>query len=264
VRLGLPVSVITPRFLGQCAMALHMLSVPYGTLHPCPTVDMFLENAAQGRVSGCLSLATDRAVAGLAGSIGGGSRAHLLYETEEKEMCPFLSDLSCAETRLHDARGLVRLSRDEDQGPAPRSVNVSAWRTRTLISGLSQFLVSAKRHPSRTPEADALLDQWARVIQQLTRYPVALFASDSSPLGESEWAELAKRIDPHAAQPVVCALFHGTLAEYASAFDGPRPSPPDGKRLMRLGWCAVALSTGMFTYTSQPPKDARVIDVNCN
>lgn len=259
VRLGLPISVITPRVLGQCAMALHMLSVPYGTLHPSPGIDLFLENAAHARVTTCISLATDRAVPGLAGSIGGGSRVHLLHETEEKEMCPFLADLSCAETRLHDARGLVRLYHDAS---GTRAVSVSVWRTRALLLGLSRFLLSAKRHAARTPEADALLDQWAHVVTQLTRLSVAQLAGERSPLSETEWADLAKRIDPHAKQPAVGALFHGTLAEHVSALDGAKAGPPDGRRLMLLGWCAVALSSGAFAYTSQPPKEARLLTIN--
>jgi hypothetical protein len=266
VRVGLPIETVTPRVLGQCAMALHLVAVPHGSLHPCPELGAcFLARSSPDAVEGTLTVSTDRAVPGRPLAIGAGMPVHLAFRLEPNEPCPFLANLACLETRVHHAKGAVRTYRDDG---ATAETPIPLWRTRTLLTGLARFLVSARKHASRTPEAEALLGAWAAVLNTLVGperpgglSATALLAGDTDRLHPSQWARIAAEQERLCPCGATDALFHATLPEYARLFGGGACVSPEA--LLRLGWCAVAASTGLFSYATEPKPGHAVFTVQC-
>lgn len=247
VRMGLPIDTLTPGVLGQCAMALHVVAVTHASLHPCPELPFFLAMQSRGPVAGALAVSTDSAA-----RAGTGPTVYLAYALEPNEPCPFLASLSCLETRLRHRTGLVRSYHAE----AAHETSVPLWRVRTLLTGVARFLVSARKHAKRSPEADALLVRWADVLDSLVPdrpagvSAAALLASDADRLSAAQWEALAKRQEALCPCGATGTLFHAELTTYARAFAPGSDYCVSAEALLRLGWCAVAASTGKFRYTT--------------
>lgn len=293
VRTGLPLGVnaITARMIGHCAMALHVMCQRAGVLHEAPEAHVFMglaDDRPCARVPGPSDSAdvNTEVVAVQLGASGGG-RIGLRYSIQPGEVVPFVANLVCAQRCYPPGSRKVRVYHS---GAYIECADTRAWRTRTLLVGLSRFLLSLlEGRPPRadcdalTTRASILCTAWAAVIDEIVRPALEAKSDDSldrlrqlaapvDPLTPTQWQALARAVyeattaehsrpppktrsaKATAAAPAAAAAsvhpFHGAAHEYCAA-----PKAPSAQALLRLGWGAVALSTGVFAVDLATPPD---------
>jgi hypothetical protein len=157
--------------------------------------------------------------------------------------------LACAERCAPGARQVYSFAETRYTPCA----NIHAWALRLLLTGLCRLIASAR--PLATPEAAALLDSWASVVDSVAlsrlrrRHPSAESAARAlatdveGVLEEADWEAIAASAGRTRTQRM---LFTGDVSDYCALFSRDEPVPLRGPALLRLGWCAVATSTGLF------------------
>ncbi len=290
VRLGLPAREVTRRVLGQCAMALHLAAVSECLFVEQPDSDAFLCAPAVAGAHVCVSL-----VLGTSGTplpvwlrLEVGDPIPFLAESGTAW------HISAAQGRSDPAQPATALAVPR----AAATALYARRAFDALVQGVCVFVDSFARHAGADEDARAWLATWRAALNRLLEEPLRAYAKQARALDpacaglvdleaclardsgtDAVSFVVSRRRSPYLAsdtqQGGVLRAEAETLWRRASTI-GLRPGEPTlfgadaaevctavgddavFSRLLRLGWLALALSSGAFSF--ERPVDATADD----
>ncbi len=218
VRMGVPISRMTPAVLGQCAMALHVLACDHALFVERPSLDAFLCTPAlcDASLAVVAARSTSRALTAERSS------TVFVMHVKARDALPFLADMTTAVVIGQDARrsdpGALLAESAFNQAveaeiPAQHRRVVYLKRVYdVLLVGVCAFLASAE--PACDDAARPLVLGWCKAVDRLVRPLLRAYADRAraacslrvrtetdSVLGEQDPVQLARFLGSRTSTP---------------------------------------------------------------